>query len=343
MPFNINDHFAPQALEAAIVLMPTTVETPVLDTHFPTSRGVKAGLVKVEMLLGAARLLPNIDIHGPATVEDKSDRQNLYFEAPYIAEAVHLSAGELLDIAAMGQAAPLSAKQEINTILTQIKANIDTTREFYAHHSMAGRILDSDGVTVIIDWQPPAEHTEVLSGDDLWTAANSDPVTKLRAAKKAIRHAVAPAKVSKFTAWVSPEVMDALVANPRIMDLMMWLRGPEIAEKGRIANLVDIELREDDDGYKDKAGTWNPFLTPGRIRVVGHVANGTKELFAPCPVLGPNGESVEGGVGKLGKKYTMDHWYEKNPDGLYVRGQCRPVPANYYPSSVYDITAVEVS
>ncbi len=338
---DFDDRFHPRTLIAAIMAIEEKPRTDILDRVFSSNRGVKSSLMEVEMKAGSLGILPAISVYAPATVEDRPDRKIITFKAPRIAPKRQIGAADLLVMREMGGEGLEQLDAEIRDNLTDMKAEILRTREHYAAGSLTGKIFDSDGQTVLIDWSPPAENTIVLSGTDKWSDANSNPIADIRAWKKQISRAVAPQTITRYELFVSSVVMDALIDHPKTGEKLNWLRGKEIAEEGRIVRLAGVDITEYDAAYVDKAGNWVQYIPEGHLVLVGVIANGFREYFAPVPVMNKGGGKVPGGPGTLGRPFVVDSWFEKDPDGIWIRVQSSPVPATHYPGAVIKAQVVD--
>ena len=321
-----------RTLTAAINKM-KPVKTRVLDKVFGKKKRQLSSLFKWDIKSSAERILKNISVTAAAQVQDGVGRKTITCAAPRYAPKRFIATGDLDAMKAYGSEAPELMKERVADEQSDMKGDVDRTREFQAVEAIKGKVVDEAGNT-IVDYHFDAEQKPVLAGAELWTDAASNPVTKIRAWKKWIANRVS---VDKFVVFCGSGAMDALIDNAKALELLKYNAGKQIAEEGRIAHLAGVEIEEYFGTYKDAAGNIVEMIPDDAFILVGLSAQASAELFAPIA-----DSKAAGGIGngKPGQVFASKAWDEEDPDGKWIKAESRPLPVLYTPECVVYATVI---
>ena len=139
-----------------------------------------------DVISGSEKLLGNISIFAPATVDDKTNRKTITLAAPRIANKRFVATAELNAYRAFGEAGLEMMKDRIAREQKDMRGKHDRTLEFWAVNALKGKIYDSNMTTVLVDYNVDASHKPTLTLTDLWTDPDSNPIANLRAWKQMI-------------------------------------------------------------------------------------------------------------------------------------------------------------
>jgi hypothetical protein len=299
-------------------------------------------LLQFDVISGSEGVLPAITIHAPATVGTKTDRKTITMAAPRIAEKRLIHTSEMNALRAYGQQIEVELiKNRINRELTDMRNVSDRTLEFWAAYAIRGKIYDADLATVLLDYQFKVTHTPTLTGNDLWTSthADSNPIADIRAWKRLIEddsnHAV-----TRWTAWVGSNVMDALPVHAKVIELLKNQAGLQLAETGRIARLAEVDMFEYNGSFVDSGGTRRYFVPPNAFILVGE----GDDVF-DCPYAPIVDSQAPGGVGNVnpdgsGSLFYAKSWIVEDPDGRWIKVETRPLPAVQRPDAIVVATPI---
>lgn len=319
--------FGHRVLTAAVNKM-RTVKTHVLDVIFPRKKRQLSDLFAWDIKSNSERILKNIRVSDAAQTTDKTGRKTVTCQAPRFAEKRLVGASDLNAMRAHGEAnAPELLKERIADEQFDMKSDVDRTREFMAIKALSGQVVDESGA-VIVDYNFPAEQKPVLAGVALWTDAASNPVKNIRAWKKYIGDRV---DVDKYVAICGSAAMDALIENPKALELLKYNAGKQIADEGRIAFLSGVAIEEYFGTYKDVSGNRQDLVPANVFAIVGVSADHGAELYAPVVDL-----KAPGGVGKSKEApiFFSKQWEVEDPSGRWIKVESRPLPVLFKPECV---------
>jgi len=292
----------------------------VLDRVFARKRREITDRFAIDVISGSETLLPNLSIHDPAVVGTKTGGKTITVEAPRLAEKRFISAADLNAMRAHGQqAATELLADRLNRELTDMRGKIDRTREHYAAGCLAGKILDSDGST-LVDWSLPGTHAVTLAAGDKWSAEGGNPINDIRTWKRLIEDDAANPIIS-WVAFCGYAAMDALI--PKAKEYLVYLAGKQLAEEGRVAKLAEVDIIEYTGSYLDTSGTRQRYVASDAFMLVGLTAEDFEEYYAPVVDL-----DAPGGVGSGQKAniFFAKSWRKKDPSGVWVKVEARPLP-----------------
>ena len=287
-----------------------------------------------DIITGSEALLANINILAPATVTDKTGRKSVILQAPRLAHKRIIHTAEMNAMRAYGAQAQVEMmKDRIAREQMDMKNMIDRTLEYWACGALRGIIYDNDMTTQLVNYNLPSTHRLSLVNDDLWTSANSDPITRLRAFQKTIEDD-AGTNITGWLAYMGSLVMDALLGHSGVRELMKYTQGVELATKGRMAVLSDVELEEYNGSFLDKKGKRYRFIEADHILLIGLC-----EDLVDCPYAPVLSKKAPGGVGNVdpsgkGVLYFSKSWEEEDPEGQWIQVEARPLPVLQRPGAV---------
>jgi len=326
--------FSVTALSMAVNLMrPAT--TSVLDKVFSRKKGQLTDQFSWDIKFSSERLMKNIRVSDEATVSDGIGRKNVSCKAPRFADKRFIAAADLNAMRAFGsQVETQLLTERVGDEQYDMRQKIDLTREFMAVKALGGQVVDEAG-TVLVDYNFPAEQLPVLAGAALWTDADSDPVKNLRAWKKQIKQGAG--LITGFYAFCGSGAMDALLNNPKALELMKYLAGKQIAEEGRISYLAGVEIEEYIGSYIDADGDRQDFIGDDEFIMIGVGPDIAAELYAPVIDLkAPTGV----GKGKAANLFFSKMWEVEDPSGQWVKVESRPLPVIIRPQAIIKATVI---
>ena len=316
-----------------------TASTVLYDRFFrPRANMQSTDRLAFDIISGSEAVLKNISIYAPAEVTDKTSRKTVTLQAPRLAQKRFIHTSELNALRAYGaQASVEMMESRIARELMDMRAMHDRTLEYWAANALRGKIYDADGVTVLVDYGMATSHKPTLTGDDLWTSANSDPINRLRAFQQTIEDD-SGAPITSWYGAVGSQVMDALLSHAGVRDLLKYTQGPQLATTGRVAGLAGVELEEYNASYltTKTVGTTTKTTRKRFIEADHILLVGMTDDLVDCPYAPVVDSEAPGGVGNsgAGEMFFSKSWEEKDPSGRWVKTEARPLPVLQRPDCV---------
>lgn len=126
---------------------------------------------------------------------------------------------------------------DIDTLVAGVRARVEVMRmEAAADGTVTLGLPDSDTRSVKIDYGVPANHKEVLSGTDLWSDPNSDPIEQ-------IMDWVNTLGTKPPRALTSNKALSALLRNPKVVGALFGRDSNRIASRAELnAYLQQLDL-----------------------------------------------------------------------------------------------------
>jgi hypothetical protein len=305
------------------------VKTVILNKVFGTKKFLPTGLFQWDIKSGSERILKNLRVHEPAQVASSMGKKTVTCNGTRFSEKRFIAAADLESVRAYGQnvqAELISAK--IADEQVDMKAKVDRTREFMAAKAIQGTIVDDAGTT-LVDFAFGGSQTPTLTGKSKWTDSESDPIANIRAWQKIIVQAVG--EVDVFYAFCGSTAMDALIANKAVQELLKYVKGDQIAEKGRVAFLAGTEIEEILGSYLDSSSVRQDLIPANSFILVGVSMQTASELYAPVVDL-----KDANGVGSANpaSMFFSKSWEEEDPSGRWIKVEARPLPILYKPECI---------
>ena len=226
-------------------------------------------LLQFDIITGSEKILGNISIYAPATVTDKTGRKTVTMTAPRLSNKRFIATAALNSLRAMGGKLSVEMmKDRIAKEQKDMRGEHDRTLEFWAANALKGKIYDKDLSTVLVDYGIAEAHKPTLTGSDLWTDEDSDPIGMIRQLKLLIEDDSAAA-ITGWLAYMGSSVMDALLKNKGVLDFLKYDKGSQMAESGRIQKLAEVELEEYNGSFLDDSGTRHRFIDSDEFLLIG--------------------------------------------------------------------------
>ena len=302
-------------------------------------------ILAFDVITGSEGILPNMSVVAPAKVDAKTGVKTVTMQAPRLTNKRLVQAGSLDSARAWGQQLQtMMMDQRVAMEQRDMRNKHDRTLEFWAAGALKGYIYDSDLTTVLVDYGLSASHRVTLTGDDLFSSPNSNPIARFRAWKKLIEHD-SGAVITGWLAYLGSGVMDALIAHEVVKDWLKTDRGAQIAEHGQITRLAGVDLDEYNASFVDDDGVRRQFIEEDEIVLVGLCEDLTDTPFAPVV-----DDEAPNGVGNITFNqagnpvpvlFFSKSWPEKDPSGRWVKVESRPLPVLQRPGAVISAKAVE--
>jgi len=287
-----------------------------------------------EIITGSQRVLKNISIYAPATVTDKTGRKVVTLTAPRLATKRFIHTAELNALRAYGKQIGVEMmKTRIAREQKDMRNEHDRTLEFWACNALKGIIYDSDLTTELVNYNVDSSHTPEESGDDLWTAANCNPINQIRKYKRLIQDD-SNAAISQWVSFVGYDAMDALLTNTKVLDLLKYAKGRKIAEEEDVARLAKTEINEYDGSFIDDEGDRQRFIGKEYFMLIGICDDLVDVPYAPVV-----DDDAPGGVGNIdangnGVMFFSKSWKKQDPSGRWIKTEARPLPVLQRPGAV---------
>lgn len=168
--------------------------------------------IMVDELEGKISLVPNSERGAPPQKSPNPKRKTRSFNATHLVQGRTILAEASQGVRAFGtedQAETLA--DVINARLQDIKNSILVTREYQRIGAIKGKVVDSDGTTVIADMYSEFGVTQKVV--NLALASNTDPRAKLMEARRASEKASGGVIMSGTKVLASAGFMDAFTGN----------------------------------------------------------------------------------------------------------------------------------
>ncbi len=311
------------------------VATRVLDIVFGRKKRQLSGLFAWDIKSSNERILKNIHVSAAAQVTNGTNRKTVTCQAPRFAEKRLITAADLESARKSGENGVLTIQEKVADEQSDMRGDVDRTREFMAVKCISGQVVDESGA-VIVDYGFQAAQKPVLAAGKKWNEGGTDPLVNIRTWKKWISRR---AGVDRFVAICGSDAMDSLIGNESIGDKLKWAAGQQIAEEGRIARLAGVAIEEIGGYYKDKDGIIQELLPPNAFVLIGIGPETAAELYAPVVDL-----DAEGGVGsgKEAEIFFSKSWDEKDPSGKWLKVESRPLPVLFQPECIIFATVCDL-
>jgi hypothetical protein len=292
-----------------------------------------------DVISGSEKLLGNISIFAPATVDDKTERKTITLTAPRIANKRFVSTAELNSYRAFGEAGVEMMKDRIAREQKDMRGKHDRTLEFWAVNALKGIIYDADMTTVLVDYNVAAGHTPTLTGTDLFTDASSNPIAMIRSWKQLIEDDCGTS-IDSWLAYLGSGVMDALISHEKVKDFLKHDSGSKIAENGIIERLAGVDLDEYNGSYLDAGSSRQRYISDDEFLLIGICDELVDVPYAPVV-----DDAAPGGVGNVGAggapaMFFSKSWKKEDPSGRWIKCESRPLPVLKRPGAVVNATVI---
>lgn len=286
-----------------------------------------------DVITGSEKLLKNISIYAPATVDDKTGRKTITLTAPRLADKRFIHTAELNALRAYGALGTEMMSTRIAREQADMRVKHDRTLEYWAVNALKGKIYDSDLTTELVDYGVDSTHTVTLSDTDLWSHTSSNPINKIREWKRLIKDD-AKTPITGWVMFLGYSAMDNLLKNTAVLALLAYNKGVKIAEEEDVTRLAKTELIEYDNSFISDANVRTRMLGAEYVILVGITNDLVDVPYAPVV-----DDDAPGGVGNInaggqGVMFFSKSWKEQDPSGRWIKAEARPLPVLQRPGCV---------
>ncbi len=269
------NQYSPYALSGAIYLMAKKMlsRCPVVSRIFPASRWVGNDAVNIswDVITGTSTIMRALRIFSPGQIGTQTTEQTITAQLPKFHEIRPVEAGGTLLLTRepgkrdrMGRRLLSKVEQE-HMDLTQ---KFVRTVEYMAAQSLKGTIAmvneKGDSFTVA-EWSLPNKNKPAAySGNDLWTADESDPAQNIIDLKVAIQESI-KADVEKWFIFAGTKVATSVRKNKALKGDGRRLKLKDVAEELEVDEFVHYP-----DTFQGESGTWSPFVATNQFALVAY-------------------------------------------------------------------------
>jgi hypothetical protein len=254
---------------------------------------VRTTTIWVEVKNGSVSLIPVSERGEPVFQNEKQKREAIPLSTVRLAKGDRITASELQDIRAFGEAAELKeVMTEVNERLDSILGDIDLTEENLMLGAIQGIVVDADGSTVITNLYDAFGVTQPTEIDfDLDNATPASGALKkkcmevIRGMVRAGGNAMTPN--TQIMAFVGDAFWDDLIAHPEVQGAYNnWMAAQTLSnEVGvfkpfRWGEINWVNYRGTDDGSTVAIGTDKAKFFPVGARKLFQVAYAPGESFS---------------------------------------------------------------
>ncbi|MHC1728572.1 MAG: major capsid protein [Syntrophobacteraceae bacterium] len=299
----------------------------IYQTHFqPKLNWQHTSRIAWDIISGSEKVLRSIRVDVPADIGEKTNRRTITMESPRMAEKRLINNYDILDMRRYGELGPELLKTRIAREQMDHRNKFDRTLEFWASKAIKGKVYDRDMTTILVDYNLPGTHNLTLLLTDRWSESGSKPIQDIREWKRTIEQDSSHS-ITGWKCWCGWKVMDCLLANADIRELIKYGKGVEIAETGRISNLVGIAFDEYNETYIDESGVKKPFVEPNEITLIGL---GDDVFDSPYLSAVSDDEMTR-------QLFFSNSWVNDDPKGRWIYGETRTVPVLKRPDAIVTV------
>lgn len=327
---NTVDIYETRTMLAAINLM-KPVYTFLRDTFFPTVETSLTETVDVDYKKGKRKMAPFVAPRIGGIVMDRQGFETRTLKTPKIAPERVITIDDV-NKRAMGESiySTRTPEERARELLAKDIVELDdyiTRREEWMCREIlfTGKVVMSgEGFEQEADFN--FTNSEILSGDDLWSASTSDPIADLKNWRLAVIQKTG--KAPNICVMAS-NVVDAFIKNPgvqKLMDLQRVALGtiepsvqsPAITFIGKLPSL-GLEIYSYDEWYIDDNGVEQPMIPPGKV-LLGSTGMNKRLYGAVTQIEGEEFVTYEG-------TRIPKSWVDKANEVRKLRITSRPLPA----------------
>lgn len=325
--------FETRTMMAAVLEMHSP-RTFLLDSFFPNVETFSTESVDVDIYKGKRKLAPFVSPVAEGKVLNRDGYTTETFKPPYVKPKRPTRAQNFLDrtpgeAVYTGTLTPQQrAAQELGKDMMDLMESIIRREEWMASQALTtGKVLVvGEGVDAEVDFNMGASHNVTLSGSDLWTDPDSNPIQDLRNWKRMIAQ---DSGVTADRVIIGSSVVDPLYdrlkdkLDTRRIDLGMIK--PEQLPNGvtYIGYLSDpgVDIFTYDEWYVDDAGNEQPMVPVDQI-IFGSTRARTTRAYGAI-------QDVDAiGAGLVEAQYFPKSWIVPDPSARFVMLQsaCLVIP-----------------
>lgn len=328
-------------LAAMESLMP--VNTFLKQTFFPNVDTFQTEHVDVDYYKGRRKMAPFVSPRLPGKVMDRQGFTTKSFK-PAMIKPLRVLTGDDVTKRSMGETIYTTKTPEERAIemIARDLAEMDeaiTRREEW----MAAQILFTGKVDIIgegIDQQLDFDFTNTmtLSGSDLWTDPNSNPIADLKNWRLTL---IQKSGITPDIVVMASDVVDAFVNHPavqKVMDNTRIILGkiePQTLPNGvtYIGSLssLGLDIYSYDEWYFDEESQTEKSMVPAGTILVGSTRSRSSMLYGAVTLMDAATNSFRTYEGAR----IPDTWVQKNPAARFLQINSRPLPVPHEVDSWY--------
>ncbi len=291
--------------------------------------------IDVDVVIGGKRLAPFVSPVEAGVVVSQLGRKVQSVKAPRLRPKKIISANDLLSLRAPGVSLYLGEngvdgyrEQRIAAELQDLKNMIVRTTEWMAAQSLQGTLtVSQDNVDFQIDYNFPASHKPVLTGNDLWSeTTNSDPISDILTWKRLISSATG---YSADIAIAGKNAVDALLAHSKVRESLGYrnynVGEISIGRSNYIGRLAGVDIYEYDASYTDAATQSHNFIPDSAFIMLA--SEGPFRIHHALVYDLDNNVAVA-------QPFFAKSWTEADPSMLWLLAESRPLPVPHWPECV---------
>jgi len=307
----------------------------------PKGRMETSDRLAFDILSGSRKILKNLSVDAEAEIREQTSRTTVTMTAPRIAPKKFIPIADLNASRAFGtQAAPARMRDKIATEQTDMLNEIARTWEFQAVNAMKGRIYDSDGKTILCDYNMPATHRIQLDGTDVWTDLDDAVITTQFDTWQRLIADDSEANITSFVAYMGSGAWSNMLQNEAILSLLAPTKKELVATAGGISMLVNTELNRYLGSYIDNSDVRQRYVGTNEVILIGMSNDLTDCPYAPIlDTEAPNGVGNVIAGGRAVPVFSKS-WLRKDPSGRWIKAEARALPVLQRPENVVVIQTV---
>jgi len=307
----------------------------------PKGRMETSDRLAFDILSGSSKILKNLSVTAEAEIREQTSRTTVTMTAPRIAPKKFIPIAELNAMRAFGaQALPERMRDKIAREQVDMLNEIARTWEFQAVNAMKGRIYDSDGKSILVDYNLPATHRVQLTGTDVWTDLDDALITTQIDEWQRLISDDSEANITSFVAYMGSSAWSNMLKNDDIRELLAPAKKELIATAGTISNLVNTELNRYLGSYIDNSDVRQRYVGANEFILIGMSDDMTDLPYAP--ILDSEAPNGVGNVIAGGRSVPIfsKSWLRRDPSGRWIKAEARALPVLQRPENVIVVQTV---
>ena len=207
-----NDIFSLQSLTATVNTQPV-VPGRIGQLGYFQEQGVSTVAVSVESKAGKLQLVSNKERGDSGNNLERENRKMIAFNTLHLPQTDMIMADEVQGVRAFGSEDMLEAVETVvNNKVDRLRRNLDATTEYHRAGAIQGKVLDSDGTTVLHDIYQSFGITKTTKSID-FSATDFDMRNKGRELRRVSKKALGNVMVPRWRVLCGSAFFDALVAD----------------------------------------------------------------------------------------------------------------------------------
>ena len=338
---SINIYETRTMLAAVDQMMP--VRTFLKDTFFPNPKTFTTEHVDVEYKKGRRKLAPFVSPRVAGKVMDRQGFTTKTFK-PGVIKPKRTITGDDINKRSFGEniysrrSPDQRAAEMLASDLSEMDDEISRTEEFMVSQVLFNGKVDiiGEGINHTIDFD--FTNKETLSGTDLWSSPESDPIAYL---KKKRREVIKKSGVNPKEVIMAHDVVDAFVNHQKVQDkldnrrIILGQINPQQLPNGvtYIGSLTELGLdlfSYDEWYYDEESETEMPMVPAGKL-MIGSSSARSSMYYGAVTLTNQNTNKF---VTYEGRRIP-DSWIQKDPAARFLQMHSMPLPVPHEVDSWY--------